>query len=404
MTLRTVNPELPMTGYETFMSTLRPPPRKSERPPLAPDDLVGGSAKSSLSEASSAMTPASAGFDTRDSTVSVVILRALVHSAELSGVPSGKLLDAVQIDAKRLEMNEERLPRWQFYRVCEVALELLGNPALGLHWAERVTDRPLAPVSHLIANGSTLRQCFQLLAQFVRLLSDDAGYRIVEEDDQVTIISLPIEGESERIQRLVAEMTMTGFLRLIQSFRRDARPVSVSFDYPAPDYHAEYARIFEGTERFEQPRTALVFARELLDAPSPQKDDEVREALQSVAERRLLRLTDGMPYALRVREYLLREGWPDHTDMESVAKALDTSERSLRRRLADEGKSYSDIVNDALATIAKTFLRGRRHTIQEVAYEMGFSDPSTFHRAFRRWTGMTPTEYRSAQSKQDGRK
>lgn len=80
--------------------------------------------------------------------------------------------------------------------------------------------------------------------------------------------------------------------------------------------------------------------------------------------------------------------------MQSVARALELSVRSLRRRLAAEGKAYDDVLHEALAIVAKHFLRDPSRTIREIAYEMGFSDPSTFHRAFKRWTGTTPNAFR----------
>ena len=83
--------------------------------------------------------------------------------------------------------------------------------------------------------------------------------------------------------------------------------------------------------------------------------------------------------------------------MNAAARALGLSVRSLRRRLAEEGRAYHDIASDALAAVAKQFLEDGQHTIQETAYEMGFSAPSTFHRAFKRWTGTTPTAYRQGQ-------
>jgi AraC-like DNA-binding protein len=100
------------------------------------------------------------------------------------------------------------------------------------------------------------------------------------------------------------------------------------------------------------------------------------------------------PYAMRVRELLVEKAWPDRMDMKSVAKAMEISERSLRRRLAAEGRSYDDISSEALAIVARHFLRDPRRTIGEIAYEMGFSDTSAFHRAFKRWTGTTPNGYR----------
>jgi AraC-like DNA-binding protein len=82
--------------------------------------------------------------------------------------------------------------------------------------------------------------------------------------------------------------------------------------------------------------------------------------------------------------------------MDTVARSLGLSARSLRRRLADEDKSYAEVANEARAIVAKHLLRDKRKTIQETAYELGFSDTSTFHRAFKSWTGMTPRAYRES--------
>ena len=99
---------------------------------------------------------------------------------------------------------------------------------------------------------------------------------------------------------------------------------------------------------------------------------------------------------MRARDFLVREGWPHKTDMQSVARALDLSVRSLRRRLDEEGRSYGEVLNEALAIVAKDLLRDPRRTVPEIAYAMGFSDASAFYRAFKRWTGTTPTEHREA--------
>jgi len=198
------------------------------------------------------------------------------------------------------------------------------------------------------------------------------------------------------MQRFASEMLVTGIFRMVRSFAPHARPERVCFEHSAPEYHAEYARVFENTECFYQRFTGIAFDRALMDAVSPHKDTEVHEALRAIAERRILRLTERAPFALRVRERLVQLG-PARADMNAVARSLGLCARSLRRRLVAEGKSYNELVNEALAIVAKRLLRDDRLTIQEAAYEMGFADSSTFHRAFKRWTGMTPNSFRGEQ-------
>lgn len=103
-----------------------------------------------------------------------------------------------------------------------------------------------------------------------------------------------------------------------------------------------------------------------------------------------------MTYAERVRQLLIDNGAQPRIDMNAVARALGLSARSLRRRLVDEGVSYNSIAEGALATLAKQLLTDEARSIQETAYTMGFSDPSAFYRAFKRWTGTTPKTFRTS--------
>jgi AraC-like DNA-binding protein len=198
------------------------------------------------------------------------------------------------------------------------------------------------------------------------------------------------------MQQFLAEVTAAGLFRVIRHLSLHARPALVSFEYAAPAHQAEYTRVFEGAVLFEQPFTGIVLDRAMMDAPAPHEDADMLEALEALGERRLLDITQRAPYSLRVRDFLVREGWRQQADMKEAARALGLSVRSLRRRLADEGKAYNDIADEAFAIVAKHLLRSKGRSIKEVAHEMGFAEASTFHRAFRRWTGTTPSVYREA--------
>jgi AraC-like DNA-binding protein len=330
-------------------------------------------------------------------TVSVVVVRALAEAVAGAGVPAAEFLRAAELPPALLERLDSRLPLSWMHRMCELALDQTGDPALGLHWAERLGEATFVPVSHLLMHAATLRQAFGSLAQFHRLISDHPGYCLVEQGEALMLQAPRLPGQSWRARRFAAEMTLLALYRLVRYFDANARAEQVCFDYPAPAYHAEYERAFAGAVRFEQPFSGIVLDRALMDATAPHKDADVHAALEALAERRLQRITQQTPLAQRVREFIVREGWRQQADMNAAARALGLSVRSLRRRLAEEGSAYHDIASDALAVVAKQFLEGGQHTIQETAYEMGFSAPSTFHRAFKRWTGTTPTAYRQGQ-------
>ena len=333
----------------------------------------------------------------RESTVSLGALRSLVELVAQAGAASAELLRAAQLRPEQLHAAGARIQRSKLYELCELAIDLTGDPALGLHWAERVTESTFIPISQLIAHAPTLRQGIAAMAQFARLMSDVKSYELAESEGNVTLRALPLIGASARVQRFLAEMMVAGFVRLLRDFRADALPECVSFQYAAPGYQAEYERLFQRAVLFDQPFTGLVFERALLDLPAPHKDEALHEAMCALAERRLLDITQRATYAQRVREFLVQKGGSHRTDMDAAARSIGLSVRSLRRRLAAEGSSYQVVANEALMIVAKHLLVGKQHTIQETAYAMGFADARSFHRAFRRWTGTTPMAYRRAQ-------
>jgi len=338
-------------------------------------------------------------LDAREASMSLRVVRGLVEAAEQAGVSREELLRAAELDQAELDQEEASVSRSVVYRLCECALDLTGDPAFGLHWSESLCAAAFNPVSHLVTHSATLRQGFESLHRFHRLLNAEPSFRVSEDGDKVTVHCLDLSEASLGMQRVASEMLVLGIIRLIRSFCPQARIDDVSFAHATPEYHGEYTRLLALVPRFEQPETLIVFDSALMNTASLHKDEDVHEALRAIAERRILQLSQHTPFTLRVRDLLVEQG-PTHPDMDRIARALGLSKRSLRRRLVSEGSSYKAIVKEALAIVAKRYLREKRLTIQETAYEMGFADSSTFHRAFKRWTGNTPGSYRDTRFEQ----
>lgn len=332
----------------------------------------------------------------QEPTVAIQVVCGLMEAAHrIAGVPKSELLRAVQLGPEQLAASDARVPRALVFQLVQVALECSGDAALGLHWAERISEGSFVPLSALIPQAATLRRAFEVAAQFNRLLSDESSYELVELDDEVVLRRIEIEALSPPLQRFADEMMVGGVCRIVHHFCVDPAAVRVSFRFSAPPYAKEYERVLGHPPRFGQRFTGVVFARTLLDTPAPHRDGEYHAALSAHAEQRLGRMTRDTPYVQQVRELLLRHGPSQRSrSMGVVARALGLSARTLRRRLADEGTTYNLILHEALATVAKALLRDRQRTIEDVAYEMGFSDASTFHRAFKSWTGATPSSFR----------
>lgn len=335
----------------------------------------------------------------RDITVSVRVVQRLIDAIEQAGVPRDDFMRVLGSAPLTLHDADARISSREVDRMCELAVDLTGDPALALHWAVGLTERTFAPVSQVLGYAGSLRKSFALLSEYERLFCDRAFFALSEDDRLATLRLFPgWTFSSPRMVRFAAEMGVGGFLVVIRLF--SARPGSarVCFDYPAPSYSDEYTRAFGDVPvHFAQSFTGIVFDREALDLPSPHSDADIHHAMQTVAERRLLRVAKNAPFALRVRD-VLKQRAPERANMASVARTLGLSVRTLRRQLSAEGTSYREIEYAALASMARHFLCDKQLSIQETAYAMGFSDAATFHRALKQWTGMTPTELRESAS------
>lgn len=325
-------------------------------------------------------------------TVSIRVVRALLEAVAHAGVARSHLVRTAGLADEQLDDVEARLSYSELFRICGLALDLTQDPALGLHWGERQTGAAFAPLAPHVCRASHVRAALAALAQGERRLTDVPTFQLIEQGDRVALRFRRLGGASPRVQRFVAEVIITGFFRLVRGITRGGVPVRISFCHPAPAYQHEYAKVFQQAVRFDQPCVELVFSRALFGAPSAQAAEVTQEAAPDLSQSGIIRVAQSGPFADRVRDILVRQGTPQGWDMQAVARLLGLSERSLRRRLAEEGTSYQQVEGQAQANLAKHLLRDQQLTIHETAQEMGFSDTTTFHRAFKRWTGMTPSE------------
>jgi AraC-like DNA-binding protein len=293
---------------------------------------------------------------------------------------------------------EGRIAAAEFYRLCDLAIDLTGDPALGLHMVQLARPDSADLVGQLVAHASDSRVALTALLQFQRLGSDTPRLQLIESDDHVTLQFEPPVGLSERAQRFAAEFHMTGMQRLFRYFVRNARALEVCFEYAAPAYRSEYETVFGAPVRFDQSATSIVYERGLMGAPRRYRDDEYHRTLCELAASRVSKLGRPASCAEEVREVIAKHGARSKIGMDAVAREIGVSSRSLRRRLTAEGTSFDAVMNETLARRAMHLLTAQRMTIQETAYALGYSTPTSFHRAFKRWTGKTPSTWQTGEN------
>lgn len=325
-------------------------------------------------------------------------VRLLTDHAVAQGLPAADLLRATGLADFPLDDNERRLPFSDFRHLCDCASELLHDPDLGLHAGASV--RP----GHLGSHGYVLMSCSngrELLERSLRYSSlvIDACRNEVEERDGLCIrywrSNLPGGAPAGRIQD---DMNMAVWISMARwvGARPDHRPSWVSFRHAEPADTSEYQRLFGCPLIFDAADTAVAFPASLLDQPLPQGNAAVRQMLDALCERLLAQLADQaepswLGACRRAISQALQQGVPEPVQ---VAASLDLSEAELRQRLASRGLSFRALVDDLRQQLGLGYIRDPGLSLVDIAYLLGFSEQSAFQRAFKRWTGRTPGEYR----------
>jgi AraC-like DNA-binding protein len=326
--------------------------------------------------------------------VSTILVRGIVEAVERAGVARGELLGRADIDPRRLEQADGRFAIEEFARLQARALELTGDEALGLHMAEQTSETAFDLIAHLLSHAPTMRESLELAVQFGALLMDGCQLTL-RDTGPLMAVAYAFPRVSEASDRMHAEFVVAGLVRMARLFGgAQATPALVWFEHDRPACHREYARVFGGVEHFGQGATSIAFDRGLVDRPQLHQHPELFSMLRGEAERKLERVTQGLGLADRLRQYLIARPAANIPDMATAARELGMSDRSLRRRLAIEGTSYRQLVQETLEMSAGHMLRAPHRSIQETAVALGFADAAAFHRAFKRWTGMTPKQYR----------
>ncbi|SFR93016.1 AraC-type DNA-binding protein [Dyella sp. OK004] len=214
---------------------------------------------------------------------------------------------------------------------------------------------------------------------------------------EVALVAWPRFGDTELLPFFCEELFASCLMIARELVGPALHPVRVEFSYPRPSYAAEYERLFESDVRFGMPQNRLVIDTQWLARPLPGHNPlTARQALALCAQQ--MTPDGGEPHQEIVAavERLLRSQLREQPKLQDVARTLNLSERSLRRKLAESGRIFREIHDRVRAERALELLQAGALSVADIGSELGFSDPREFRRAFKRWTGMPPQAARRA--------
>jgi AraC-like DNA-binding protein len=327
--------------------------------------------------------------------VSKLIVRSLLAELEARGVRAAEVVADPELFGDAQAWSCSALHGPEVDRLIARALRVSNDPGLGLTLGQQVPENALRVVGHLLLASGTLREAFAAFRKYSEILLGCFDWYLAEHDRLATFGFARPDAEADT-RRFWAEWLLSLALRVGRRYAGDAcaAPHELLLAHPAPSYAERYHQLFGCEVHFDQPAYGIVFHRSLLDRRQPHADEVLTAVLREAAEALHRQATGEGSFAERVRLALRYESDLVNLDFQGLAARWGVTRRTLRRRLSEEGVSLSELVEEACCRQAQELLRRPDESIKEIAAHLGYSEVSAFHRAFKRWTGLTPAAYR----------
>lgn len=321
----------------------------------------------------------------------------VVQAAAARGVDAGRLMADAGLAAAALADPEARMPLAVEERLWTLAAERCGDPLFGLRAAQAIRPGTFDVLDYAVRTAPDLRSALQRLARYNRLVHDLASFVLVPVEGGLRV-EHRFDAAGVTPCRQAAEFTLASLVVVAtQIGGAPVRAQAVAFAHSAGGDAEAYRAVFGVAPRFDAPVSCLVLADAVLDRAVPAADPGLSRIVTAHAEQLLAAHAPlHEPTATQVRRLLAEAMANGPPTLRQVAARLHLSERSLQRRLDEEGTRFAALVDGVRRELALRYVADPRLALGEVAYLLGFAEPSPFHRAFKRWTGTTPTAVRRA--------
>ncbi len=328
-------------------------------------------------------------------TVSAGYFKGLLDFAVSKQANQTALLKRANVSLRDVQDPDDRISFESYRLLMRAAVELTRDPALALHYGEEVGFEELSVVGLIALACDTLFHAFTEVNRYNGLVVQVDGvglgprFQVVSESGKTWMVDCRMNPNS------FPELTESGWARIVCGTRRfvpEGQLIvkEVHVTHAAPAYRAEYDRIFRVPTRFGSERNALLIDESLMFNKVARTTryafgvlSEHAKALQEALEKATT--THGKIEHLLIP--ILHQGEPS---ADAIAKELGLSRPTLYRRLKAEGTTFAKVLDELRHKLALHYLHGRKVSVHEAAYLVGFSDPSAFSRAFKRWTGKSP--------------
>ncbi len=321
-------------------------------------------------------------------TVSLLWVKGLLQAAALQGLSEAEILSQAGISHDRLSLG--RLSLVDTLAIWRAIEELSPDSLFGFHMGLSLKPTHFQLIAFTMLSSPTLGDAIEKILKYQRLISDGGNFSLVEINQADTALVYQPTANNFSYHQIDAVMVVVlSFARWL--LNRSIAPKRVSFSHNQQDGVEQYQNFFACEVEFNQVENSIIFPAEVLQEELPGYDPQLASMHEQMADNQLKNLAKP-DIIVRLQQQL--ELTSEAVSRDRLAQQMGMSGRSLQRKLQEQGSSFQQIYDEYRHQKAIELLQDEKYSLLDVSLQLGFAESSTFYRAFKRWQGMTPGEYR----------
>ena len=331
--------------------------------------------------------------------VSVSVTQTLLKAAAAAGISDpSSLLNEANIDQQLLLHPENRIPFEQQAHLWQLVSDASDNESLPLLFGQQSQPASFNMAGYIAMNSQTIGEAMDASQTYQIAAGQGGELSIVRNDEFIEVHYHPVDlGYSSTAMRSCA-MLAANFVLGQWLIGAAYTPILANLSMLKPKDHPAFDRFFQCPVTFEQSHSFLRFPAAIASTPIPHASLELLNLMKQRAEKVIADSIGKQSLSAQVARLLADSLMGQEPDKGFISDQLGMSQRTLQRKLAKENSSYQEVLDQTRHNLALEYLRQQPLSVSDIAYLLGFAEPSTFYRAFKKWHGMTPGQYREQQN------
>ena len=326
--------------------------------------------------------------------ISVAAATGLLEAIAARGGDPDQILLRFGIERSAFSEPEGFIPSSIFAGVLEEAAQATADDCFGLHLGENYNPRNIGPLVYVVLNSPTIRAGIENFERYLHVYNEAAKWFFTSEGNRGYIRYLLTDLGINSLRHSNEHGMTIAFNTLRMMVGSEWAPMEVQFAHEAPEQTSEHFRIFHAPVSFGCKTNAIVIDRQFVEREVPAADQRLYQILKRYLDQVLSEMPREDSLLASVRRATAETMRAGDLKLARVAKQMAMSARTLQRQLKERGVDFKQLTDETRRRFAVNYLKERKNTLTEVAFLLGYSELSAFNRAFKRWTGSTPLDYR----------